>query len=41
MARRVVWSKIFDDFLAEFRVRETNLAKEKSRGLKKLKDCFN
>ena len=40
-ARRVIWSKIFDDFLAEFTdeagVQESNLTKAEARGLKKLK----
>ena len=39
-ARRVVWGKIFDDFLAEFTdeagVQESNLTKAEARGLKKL-----
>ena len=38
-ARRVVLSKIFDDFTDESGVQEINLPKEESRGLKKLQYC--
>ena len=39
-ARRVIWGKVFDDFLAEFTdeagVQESNLTQAESRGLEKL-----